>query len=218
MRKLSSILFAAVLALIGGLTGGSVSAQTTECDFVTGGGFIIPDPAANGAHGNFGVGGGCNNNRPNATFWGRLEYVDHGSGASATAPTPFNVHGTGVTGYFFMGPTTREISGRARTNDSNNSSVNYCVHVTDNGPGSTDIFQIQLTGNSGVIYDSGPHTLEGGNIELHKHKPSNTGSFSSGTCLVSSCQFEGGSCAVDNDCCGGGTVLFCIGNLCRAPH
>src|SRR5437870_1416653 len=170
----------AALALV--LASGSASAR--ECDFLTGGGFIIRD---SGAKANFGVGGGCKNGSPT---WGHLEYVDHGSGlAPATAPTPFNVHGTGVTGYFFMGPTTREISGRARTNDSNNSSVNYCVHVTDNGPGSTDIFQIQLTGNSGVIYDSGPHTLEGGNIELHKHKPSNTGSFSSGTCLVSSCQF-----------------------------
>ena len=194
MRRMICILviFVAVLALTGELTGGSVNAQTA-CDFVTGGGFIIP---ATGAHGNFGVGGGCKHGSPT---WGHLEYVDHGSGlAPTTAPTPFNVHGTGVTGYFFLGPTTREISGTARTNDSNNSPVNYCVHVTDNGPGSTDIFQIQLTDTSGVVYDTGPHTLAGGNIELHKPNPSNTGDFSSGSCLISACEF--GSCVVDGDC------------------
>src|SRR5438132_1241384 len=144
MRKLISILFVAVLALIGGLTGGSVSAQTTECDFVTGGGFIIPGPATD-AHGNFGVGGGCNNNGPNAPFWGHLEYVDHGSGLDPTAPTPFNVHGTGVTGYFFIDATTREISGTARTNDQSHSNVCYCVKVSDNDPSTTDTFKIQLT-------------------------------------------------------------------------
>jgi hypothetical protein len=185
MRTTISMLSVAALVLSGVLTTdfGSAWAQTLpSCDFVTGGGFIIPDPAT-GAHGNFGVGGGCKNGSPT---WGHLEYVDHGSGLAPTAPTPFNVHGTGVTGYFFIDQMTREISGRARTNDSNNSPVNYCVHVTDNGPGSTDIFQIQLTDTTtnGLLYDTGPHTLEGGNIELHKHNPSNTGSFSSGTCLV----------------------------------
>ena len=214
MRRMISILFifVAVLALTGALTGGSVSAQTA-CDFVTGGGFIIPD-LATGAHGNFGVGGGCKHGSPT---WGHLEYVDHGSGlAPTTAPTPFNVHGTGVTGYFFLGPTTREISGTARTNDSNNSPVNYCVHVTDNGPGSTDIFQIQLTDTTtnGLLYDTGPHTLEGGNIELHKHNPSNTGSFSIGSCLVpTSCGGLFSSCVENSDCCS--TLgLGCVNGSC----
>src|SRR5438552_18443084 len=94
MRRMISILFifVAVLALTGELTGGSVSAQTA-CDFVTGGGFIIPDPST-GAHGNFGVAGGCKNNGPNAPFWGHLEYLDHGSyppGSTATVPPPFRV-------------------------------------------------------------------------------------------------------------------------------
>ena len=207
MRRMISILFifVAVLALTGALTGGSVSAQTA-CDFVTGGGFIIPD-LATGAHGNFGVGGGCKHGSPT---WGHLEYVDHGSGlAPTTAPTPFNVHGTGVTGYFFLGPTTREISGTARTNDSNNSPVNYCVHVTDNGPGSTDIFWIQLTDTNGVVYDTGPHTLVGGNIELHKPNPSTTGSFSTGSCLISACEF--GSCLADSDCGAG----VCFSGCCQ---
>src|SRR5947209_10346039 len=145
MRRMISILFisVAVLALTGELTGGSASAQIA-CDFVTGGGFIIPDPAT-GAHGNFGVGGGCKNGSPT---WGHLEYVDHGSGlAPTTAPTPFNVHGTGVTGYFFIDLTTREISGKARTNDPSNQMVNYCIQVTDNGEGKSaaDTFMITLS-------------------------------------------------------------------------
>jgi len=194
----------------------------SSCDFVTGGGFIIPDPAT-GAHGNFGVGGGCKNNGPNAPFWGHLEYLDHGSyppGSTATVPPPFNVHGTGVTGYFFVGPTIRDISGTARTNDpSHSNNVNYCVEVSDNDPSGTDTFQIQLTDTSGLFYDTGPQTLGDGNIELHKPNPSTrTGSFSSGTsCLVSTCAGAAEPCVVNpgggSNCCSGlscGSNGFCF--------
>src|SRR5262245_2198538 len=69
-----------------------------DCDSVTGGGYIVgatiePQPLltlADGAKGNFGVGGGVRN----GAFWGHLEYNDH-----STSP-PFQVHGTSVTGYF----------------------------------------------------------------------------------------------------------------------
>src|SRR3989449_3539676 len=66
----------AALALV--LASGSASAW--ECDFLTGGGFIIRD---SGAKANFGVGGGCKHGSPT---WGHLEYQDHGTG--------LNVHWT----------------------------------------------------------------------------------------------------------------------------
>jgi hypothetical protein len=84
------------------------SAQDCEpSDFVTGGGFIV---FPNGAHGNFGVAGGCKN----GAFFGHLEYVDHGSTmVPTTVPPPFRVHGTSVTGYFYVDSTTRDILGTA---------------------------------------------------------------------------------------------------------
>ena len=207
MRTTISMLSVAALVLSGVFTTdfGSAWAQTPSCDFMTGGGFIV---FSNGTHGNFGVGGGCKKGSPT---WGHLEYVDHGSGLDPTAPTPFNVHGTGVTGYFFVGPTTRDVSGTARTNDQSHPNVNYCVEVSDNDPGGPDTFVIQLTDTSGPFYTSTPSTVQGGNIEIHKHNPSNTGSFSSDTCLVSGggqCQSQ--SCTSDDQC------AACPGFFCSA--
>jgi len=152
-------------------------ASAQECistsDFVTGGGWIRPDFGV-GAKANFGVAGGCKK----GAFWGHLEYVDHGSTLKpASAPTPFKVHGTEVTGYFFFDLTTRQISGTARTNDPNNPVVTYCVQVSDNGEGQSgtgDTFVIQLSGDSGPFYVAsgtllGP--IGGGNIQLHKGTP-----------------------------------------------
>jgi hypothetical protein len=48
------------------------SANAWQCDFLTGGGFIVRDT---GAKANFGVGGGCKDGSPT---WGHLEYIDHG--------------------------------------------------------------------------------------------------------------------------------------------
>src|SRR5437588_514519 len=125
------------------LTADLAWSQTPPCDFVTGGGFILRD---SGAHGNFGVAGGCKNGSPT---WGHLEYLDHGSyplGSTATVPPPFQVHGTGVTGYFFIDTMTRDITGTARTNDpAHPNNVNYCVEVSDNDAlGGNDTFVIQL--------------------------------------------------------------------------
>ena len=187
------------------LTADFASAQ--QCDFVTGGGFILRD---SGAHGNFGVGGGCKSGSPT---WGHLEYLDHGSyppGSTATVPPPFHVDGTGVTGYFFIDPMTRDISGTAETNDpAHLKNVNYCVEVSDNDPGSTDTFVIQLKDQSGVVFYTTQldtdHTVHGGNIELHKHNPSTTGTFSSGdSCL------GGGQCAGTDSSCGvNGACVAC---------
>src|SRR5206468_11544623 len=46
--------------------------EQSQCDFLTGGGFIIHD----GAQANFGVAGGCKHGSPT---WGHLEYIDHGT-------------------------------------------------------------------------------------------------------------------------------------------
>jgi len=167
-----------VVVMAGALVAGAVPlftadvASAQECvstsDFVTGGGWIKPDFNVKA---NFGVGGGCKK----GAFWGHLEYVDHGSGlAPATAPTPFKVHGTEVTEYSSIDSTTRQISGIARTNDSENPVVTYCVQVMDNGEGQSglgDTFVIQLSGDLGPFYVASGTLLGpfgGGNIQLHK--------------------------------------------------
>src|SRR3989442_11529608 len=75
MRKVTSLL--AVASLVGVATlvlaGGSASAQST-CDFLTGGGFIIPP---SGAKANFGVAGRCNSRSPTR---GHLEFTCPGAG------------------------------------------------------------------------------------------------------------------------------------------
>ena len=225
MRSTISMLSIAGLVLTGVLTADFASAQ--QCDIVTGGGFIVFD---NGAHGNFGVGGGCKHGSPT---WGHLEFVDHGSGLDPT--TPFNVHGTDVTGYFFIDPTTRDISGTARTNDPSHPDVNYCVEVSDNDPGTTDTFKIQLTDTNSTtpFYPIPPPTdptLHGGDIELHKANPSTTGSFSgSTTCLVSTSTCEGttSSCGSNGVCmacnptqadrCTAGACTCGMGPACPFP-
>ncbi len=120
----------------------------TGGDFVTGGGFITGTPS--GAKANFGVAGGIKN----GAFWGHLEYNDHG-------PSGPKVHGTGVTAYMVVNPTTRHIEGTAEINGQ--SGFTYKVDVADNGePGTNDTFAIAL---SNGYTASG--NLGGGNIKLH---------------------------------------------------
>jgi hypothetical protein len=173
----------------------TVKAWTTPpCDFLTGGGWIVHD----GAHANFGVGGGCKHGSPT---WGHLEYIDHGTG--------LNVHWTSITGYLFVDdgtgvdpktgqPTgTRNICGTASTNLYGD--VNFAVRAKDAGePGVNDQFDIRLTNPSTgfPVYDTAtecsPHYLGssapcspgnggGGNIQLHKPNPSTSGDFG-GSC------------------------------------
>ncbi len=154
-------------------------------DFMTGGGFIIP--SNNGAHANFGVGGSCKPGGDGHGLWGHLEYIDHGSGLSPIVP--FNVHWLTITGYFqdfllnqpdggtLHQPTgARIICGTARTNDPLHPNVNFAVRANDQGePGTSDQFDIRLTVPDGmggqtdvyVTQDGSPHTLAGGNIQLH---------------------------------------------------
>ena len=167
MRTHLLILITTLLLLAAG-PAGAWSTNEVPCDFVTGGGFIIH----NGAHANFGVGGGVKN----GAFWGHLEYNDH-----STNP-PIQVHGTSVTGYFqgLNGPNDRIITGTAQVNGT--SGFTYRVEVNDiMEPGrDADEFTIELFNlptvpdvyHAGFEYQDGP--IQGGNIQLHKANPSNT--------------------------------------------
>ncbi len=120
----------------------------TGRDFVTGGGFITGTPS--GAKGNFGVAGGIKND---GTFFGHLEYIDHG-------PNGPKVHGTGVTKYTIIDTTTRAIDGTAQVNGQDG--FTYHVVVTDHGNPHDDSFSITLSSG----YSAGG-TLGGGNIKIH---------------------------------------------------
>ena len=116
-------------------------------DFVTGGGWIVTD---SGSRANFAVAGGIRN----GSFWGHLNYIDHG--------TSLKVKGTGVTAYVVTGPTSRHIEG---TCEINGVPGTYMVDVADEGePGrGRDGFRITLS----MGYTAG-NTLAGGNVQLHR--------------------------------------------------
>jgi len=144
-----------VALLLQGAQGPCPNGFPCQCpDRVTGGGWIVttgnPD-TTNGAKGTFGVAGGFHNGAP----WGHLEYIDHNTG--------LKVHGLNVTNCFAIDAFTREITGMATCNDQG--SFFYRVKVQDNGePGTTDTFGISVPD---CAYAAGPHTLDGGNIQLH---------------------------------------------------
>jgi hypothetical protein len=186
MRAIWTRLAPGIATLALALASGSVSAQFSSItcspsgDFVTGGGFIIPN-LLTPAHANFGVGGGCKN----GLLWGHLEYIDHGA--------DLKVHGTSITGYQFVSDGTdshgrpvgtRLICGTARTNQSYGD-VDFFVRVRDAGePGTMDEFDITLSQGTVVPYSTftmpvSPHKLNngeggGGNIQLHTLNPSTT--------------------------------------------
>ncbi len=195
-------LLVAVAVLVLSTTAPPVKAWLTPCDFLTGGGFIVPF----GANANFGVGGGCKNGSGTngVPYWGHLEYLDHATG--------LNVHATSITYYVPDGengtdPKTgqptgiRHICGTARTNLYGD--VYFHVRAKDAGePGVNDQFDIRLKHCTSLgcdpfyLYDTTaqcfPHYLGssacsspgnggGGNIQLHKPNPSTTGDFG-GSC------------------------------------
>ena len=194
MRRGIRVLVIAALVLLGGVAG--ARAQEQQCDFITGGGYIVN----NDAKANFGVGGSCKQGGDNHGLWGHLEYVDHRTG--------LNVHWTTITGYFSctdrepsdltscipnpsgQPPATRLICGTARTNQTS-ADVNWAVAVTDNGDKNSNFFSIQVDLPSSGYHRSG--FLQGGNIQLHK--PNFTGTQTS-TCL----SLAGGTCNSNLDC------------------
>src|SRR5882672_3465619 len=148
------------------LTGSSASAW--QCDFLTGGGFIMT--TASHTHpldkANFAIGGGCKKNVPDqhGPFWGHLEYIDHNTG--------LNVHWETITAYIEYATFTdghqptgaRIICGTARTNQFGD--VYFKVYAEDKGePGRDDVFTIRLKAGGTVVYTTegdDNHTLGGG--------------------------------------------------------
>lgn len=134
------------------------------CDFTTGGGFVFKD---DGSRVNFGLVGGCKNEG----FYGHVNIVDH------SINPPAHLNGP-VTGYFDSGMGYRDLCGVGRLNDS--SMVRYRVRTKDNGePGGLDRFGVEVASIGYVLTtrELGPpgRTGGGGNIQLHKPNPSNTG-------------------------------------------
>src|SRR5260370_15552122 len=82
-------LLVVVVVLMLSTTAPTVKAWVKPCDFLTGGGWIVPF----GDKANFGVGGGCKNGSGTngIPYWGHLEYIDHSTG--------LNVHSTSITYY-----------------------------------------------------------------------------------------------------------------------
>src|SRR5206468_1366037 len=164
----------------------------SNCDLLTGGGFIF----VNGAKATFGVGGGCKDGSgtgtPAAPYWGHFEYQDSG--------TSLNVHGTSITAYQNWNNNgndshgqpigRRLICGTAKTNDSAHPNVYFAVVAADFGePGTTDTFQVVLTDTSSTFpyYDTGVQTLGGGtkgggNLQLHKPNASTMSGAFGGSC------------------------------------
>jgi hypothetical protein len=120
----------------------------TGKDFITGGGWIIPQSGSGKA--TFAVAGGIKN----GAFWGHLEYIDHNTG--------LKVHGTGVTAYAVTGPTSRHIEGTA---DINGAAGTYKTDVADNGEPGRGVDTFAITLSTGY---TASNTLGGGNIQLHQ--------------------------------------------------
>src|SRR5882762_2980563 len=203
MRAIWTRLAPGIATLALALASGAANA---DCDFLTGGGFIIRTPPspdeASGAHGNFGVGGACKDGGDAHGLWGHLEYIDHGTGTSTQTQLPLNAHWITITDYrevFTSAPDpkthqplgARYICGTARTNQAYGD-VNFVVYAEDKGePGVDDVFWIRLTQPVGqnvpqhTVYTTehdSDNTLGGpgsggGNIQLHKRNNASTGSF-----------------------------------------
>jgi len=132
------------------VTCATISACDSAKDFVTGGGWIL---RPSGFKANFAVAGGIKN----GSWWGHLQYIDHGTG--------MNVKGTGVTRYVVdpVDATLRHIEG---TCEIDGVADTYKADVSDVAePGKdADTFRLLLVSKG---YDTGVVKLAGGNIQLH---------------------------------------------------
>ena len=163
MRRSIGALCALGIAALGlFLTTSSVVAHDVPrpCDFTTGGGFVFKD---NGARVNFGIVGGCKHEG----FYGHVNVVDHDTGLHINGP---------VTAYLDPFPTSsyRDLCGTDKK-----TGIKFRVRTQDNGePGGDDRFGVKF-GEDVVVStrELGPPgpTGGGGNIQLHRGNPSNTG-------------------------------------------
>lgn len=168
-RKFITSLFLRSLVTAWTFTAGIIPAYAhfvpLPCDFITSGGFVFTDSAAEA---NFGAHGGCKH----GAFWGHVNYVDHGTG--------LHVDSTQITGYLVDPgiPNARDICGIANTNGPEGT-VRFRVRLVDNGePGRDDMFGIRLSNGYLVTTRSlGGDGPGGGNVQLHAPNPSTTGPF-----------------------------------------
>lgn len=147
----------------------------SPCDFTTGGGFVITD---NGNHANFGLVGGCKN----GGFYGHVNFVDHDTTGFFAG---LHVSSDTIDAYLepAAGSNVRDICGTADTNLFG--TVKFRARTEDNGDPTSggagvDKFGLKITGVSppytgatAVVVST--RLLAGGDIELHKPNPSNTG-------------------------------------------
>ena len=147
----------------------------SPCDFTTGGGFVLTDSAN---HANFGLVGGCKN----GGFYGHVNFVDHDTIGTFAG---LHVSSDTIDAYFepAAGSNVRDICGTADTNLFG--TVKFRARTEDNadpnpGGSGVDKFGLKLTGvsppytgMSAVVIST--RLLAGGDIELHKPNPSNTG-------------------------------------------
>ena len=128
-----------------------------------------------GNHANFGLVAGCKN----GGYYGHFNFVDHDTSGMFAG---LHVSSTQITGYFDPclngcgnAPKYRDICGTADTNLFG--SVYFRARTYDDGePGIHDRFGLKLEKDgvgSGVVVST--RFLAGGNIQLHKSNPSNTG-------------------------------------------
>ena len=147
----------------------------SPCDFTTGGGFVITD---NGNHANFGLVGGCKN----GGFYGHVNFVDHDTTGFFAG---LHVSSDTIDAYLepAAGSNVRDICGTADTNVFG--TVKFRARTEDNGDPTSggagvDKFGLKITGvsppytgDTAVVVST--RLLAGGDIELHKPNPSNTG-------------------------------------------
>src|SRR2546427_5942957 len=196
------VVFRSVPARAWNTTGGEVP---SPCDFTTGGGFILiaPGTASNvaglpetGQKANFGLVGGCKN----GGFFGHVNYVDHNNGLHLSSDT-ITAYVNPCPGCSFPAANNaRDICGtadvsingspvgtwgfRVRTIDAEQQMSpppkdKFGIHIHDLNSGNTAYLVPTrcLASNSPTdnVMTCSAVNPGGGDIELHKHNPSNTG-------------------------------------------
>lgn len=201
----AAIVAAGVLLALQGFRAAPVYANIVPnpCDFTTGGGFILIAPgtassplAETGQKANFGLVGGCKN----GGFFGHVNYVDHNNGLHVSSDTitayvnpcpgcspPASNNARDICGTADVSINGSPITGpwgfRVRTIDAEQQSSpppkdKFGIHIMDSSGNTVYLVPTRClasdspTGNVSTCSAVNPG---GGDIELHKHNPSNTG-------------------------------------------
>lgn len=171
MRLAVGVLCAVATAAALSVDGRSVISALTipQCDFMTGAGYINPQPAM-GNKATFAIAGWC---RP-GSFGGHLQFQDK---------TVYKkIHSVSITGYKKADDDdkARMICGHGKSD--HDEDVDFVVRTKDGGGwGYGDEFDIQLTNATGALlyttFGGAHHSVHGGNTERHKHRSSDDDDF-----------------------------------------